>query len=105
MKIRSISAAVLIVFAIGGTAIGQEANSVVIQNFDFTPMTLAVKAGSTVTWINKDDEPHTVVSEAGLFRSKALDQGDSFAFKFDKPGTYRFLCSIHPKMMGTITVR
>jgi len=68
-------------------------------------MMLTVNAGGTVTWTNKDGEPHTVVSEDGLFRSKALDEGDSFTFKFDKPGAYKFLCSIHPQMRGIITVR
>jgi plastocyanin len=68
-------------------------------------MALAVKAGDTVTWTNKDGEPHTVVSEDGLFRSKALDEGDSYSFTFSKPGTYKFICSIHPQMKGTITVQ
>jgi len=62
-----------------------------------------VKAGSTVTWTNMDEEPHTVVS--GQFRSNALDTKDSFSFKFDKPGTYSFVCTIHPQMVGTIIVQ
>ena len=61
--------------------------------------------GSTVTWTNKDDEPHTVASEGGLFRSAALDTNESFSFRFDKPGTYRYTCSIHPRMTGTVVVR
>lgn len=52
-----------------------------------------------------DDEPHTVVSDTGLFRSGALDTKESFSFKFDKPGTYHFTCSIHPAMVGTIVVQ
>jgi len=81
-----------------------ETTQVVIKDFMFTPMSLTIKAGSTVTWTNKDEEPHTVVSDAGLFRSGAMDTGESFMFKFDKPGTYRFACSIHPRMVGTIVV-
>jgi plastocyanin len=77
---------------------------VVIKDFMFTPNSITVKAGSTVNWVNRDDEPHSVVSETGLFRSGAVDTGEEFAFKFDKPGTYHFSCSIHPRMIGTIVV-
>ncbi len=78
--------------------------TVPIKNFDFA-MEVAVTPGSTVTWKNLDGEPHTVVSTDGLFRSPALDQNDSFSFKFDKPGIYKYLCSIHPKMRATVTVK
>jgi plastocyanin len=54
--------------------------------------------------MNKDDEPHTVASDEGLFRSSALDTDESFSYKFDKPGTYHYTCTIHPRMIGTITV-
>ena len=78
---------------------------VVMKNFDFAPMALSVSAGTTVVWTNQDGEPHTVVSVDGLFRSAALDQNESFRFTFDKAGTYKYVCSIHPKMVGTITVK
>jgi plastocyanin len=81
------------------------APQIVIKNFMFSPVSITVKAGSTITWTNKDEEPHTSVSIEGLFRSGALDTNDSFSFKFDKPGTYHYLCSIHPQMMGTIVVQ
>ena len=81
-----------------------DAGQIVIKNFMFTPDAVTIKAGATVTWVNKDEEPHTVVSDAGLFRSGAVDTDDTYSFKFDKPGTYHFLCSIHPKMVGTIVV-
>ena len=74
------------------------------RDFMFAPTALKVAAGSTVTWTNKDDEPHTVVSAEGLFRSAALDTDESFSFRFDNPGTYRYTCSIHPRMVGTIVV-
>lgn len=80
------------------------ATVVLARNFMFTPAAITVKAGSTVTWTNRDDEPHTVVSDAGLFRSGALDTGETFAYRFDKPGTYHYTCSIHPRMVGTIVV-
>jgi plastocyanin len=70
----------------------------------FTPTSLAVTAGSTVKWLNEDEEPHTVISDTGLFHSAAMDTHDSFSFKFDKAGTYHFTCSIHPRMTGTIVV-
>jgi plastocyanin len=78
---------------------------IVMKDFMFAPAALSVKAGATVTWRNQDNEPHTVASDTGLFRSGALDTNESFTFKFDKPGTYHFLCTIHPYMVGTITVQ
>ncbi|MDB6088142.1 MAG: hypothetical protein JWN85_926 [Gammaproteobacteria bacterium] len=81
-----------------------DAHRIVVKNFMFAPMTLTVKAGSTVTWSNMDEEPHTVSSDTGLFRSGAMDTNEIFSFKFDKPGTYHFTCSIHPRMVGTIVV-
>lgn len=86
-------------------AAAQNANTVVMKDFDFTPMILTVTVGTTVTWTNLDGEPHTVTSTDGLFRSGALDQNDSYTFKFVKPGTYKYLCSIHPRMMAEIIVR
>jgi plastocyanin len=77
---------------------------ILIKDFMFAPNALTIKAGSTVTWTNKDDEPHSVVSDTGLFRSGARDTDENFSFRFDKPGTYHFTCSIHPKMVGTIIV-
>jgi plastocyanin len=84
---------------------GPTGEEVQIKDFMFEPVSLSVKSGSVVTWTNKDDGPHTVASDAGLFRSGALDTGERFTFKFDKPGTYHYVCSVHPKMVGTIVVR
>jgi plastocyanin len=75
-----------------------------VKEFMFAPLELTVKAGSTVTWTNMDQEPHTVVSDSGLFRSGALDTNESFSYRFESPGTYRYLCTIHPRMMGTVVV-
>jgi plastocyanin len=80
-------------------------NTVTIKNFMFSPMALTIKAGTTVTWKNLDGEPHTVVNDAGLFHSSALDENDTYSFKFDKPGVYKVLCGIHPYMKETITVQ
>jgi plastocyanin len=83
------------------------ANEVVIDDFRFGPAALTVPVGTKVTWTNDDSDPHTVTSEADpkLLKSPPLDTGESFAFTFDKPGTYRYFCSIHPRMQGTIVVQ
>jgi plastocyanin len=81
------------------------AGIVLARDFMFAPASLTVSVGSTVSWTNKDDEPHTVVSDTSLFRSGALDTDESFSFRFDKPGTYHYACSIHPRMVGTIVVQ
>jgi plastocyanin len=94
-----------IVAAVLSPALARADNTVTIKNFDYAPMAMTVSAGSTVTWKNLDGEPHTVVSTDGLFRSAALDENDTFSFKFDKPGTYKYVCSIHPKMVATVTVK
>src|ERR1700721_466087 len=86
-------------------AMAQDANAVVMKNFDFAPMSITIKAGTSVTWKNLDGEPHTVTSVDGLFRSGAIDQNESFTFKFDKPGTYQYLCSIHPRITAAVIVR
>jgi plastocyanin len=76
-----------------------------IKSFKFMMMDVSVTPGSTVTWVNNDEEPHTVTSETGLFASGGLDTGQKFSFKFDKAGTYKYRCSIHPQMTGTVTVK
>jgi plastocyanin len=78
---------------------------IVVKDFMFNPTPLTVKAGATVTWTNMDDEPHTVVSDTGDFKSGGMDTNESFSHKFDKPGTYHFTCSIHPRMVGTVVVQ
>ncbi len=78
--------------------------AVKIDNFTFDPPRLTVKAGTTVTFTNVDDIPHTVASVTKAFRSTALDTNDKFAFTFTTPGTYEYFCSLHPHMKGTIVV-
>jgi plastocyanin len=80
-----------------------ENTTVTIDNFTFAPAALTVKVGSTITWQNHDDIPHTIVS-AGKFRSKALDTDDSFSFTFTAPGDYKYFCSLHPHMTGIVKV-
>jgi plastocyanin len=75
-----------------------------IDNFSFGPQTVTVPVGATVTWTNRDDIPHTVVSTDGVFKSKVRDTDESFSYTFTKAGTYPYFCSVHPKMTGTIVV-
>jgi plastocyanin len=77
-----------------------------IDNFSFAPQTVTVAAGTQVTWTNRDDIPHTVVSEdKTTFKSHALDTDEKFSFTFTKPGTYTYFCSIHPKMTAKVVVQ
>jgi plastocyanin len=89
---------------LGAASAGEAAHTIVVKDFMFAPVNLKIKAGTQVTWTNKDEEPHTVSSNEGTFRSFALDTNDTFSYKFDKPGTYRYTCTIHPRMTGTIVV-
>jgi plastocyanin len=86
-------------------ALAADGTGVAIKNFAFGPAGLTVAPGTTVTWKNSDGEIHTVTSVDGTFRSGALDENDSYSFTFTKPGTYRYICSIHPYMKGTVTVK
>jgi len=78
-----------------------------IDNFSFGPVALTVPVGTTITWTNLDDIPHTVVStdDPKTFKSKVLDTDDKFSFTFSKAGTYPYFCSIHPKMTGKVIVQ
>jgi plastocyanin len=77
-----------------------------IDNFAFAPAEMTVTPGTTVRWVNRDDIPHTVVSEdKTTFKSKALDTDDTFSHTFNKPGTYAYFCSVHPKMTAKVIVQ
>jgi plastocyanin len=80
-------------------------NRIEIKDFAFNPQTITVKSGEKVTWINRDEEPHTVVSVGKQFKkSTALDTDQEFTITAGAPGTYEYFCSVHPKMTGTIIV-
>jgi plastocyanin len=114
--LRSAISAALIGAAVGSVLAGgvlfasaqtpaAAAATVAIDNFTFNPATLTVKAGTTVTWTNRDDIPHGLAATNNAFkRSQALDTDDSFSFTFTTPGTYQYFCYIHPHMTGTIVV-
>ncbi len=116
---RSVSIAVLLVasgLGIAGMGTGKGSftasaqqnpgmSEVKIDNFSFGPGTLTVPVGTTITWTNRDDIPHTVVSTEGVFKSKVLDTDEKFSFTFSKAGSYPYFCSIHPKMTGKVVVQ
>ena len=76
-----------------------------VDNFTFAPNTLTIPVNSTVTWVNKDDVPHVIASNDGVFKSKGLDTDDKYSYTFSKAGTYPYYCSVHPKMVGKIVVQ
>ena len=118
---RSVSIAglaVILMLGVAGLGAGQKSSiataqdkapslEVKIDNFSFGPASLTVAVGTTVTWTNRDDIPHTVVStdDAKTFKSKVLDTDEKFSFTFNKAGTYPYFCSIHPKMTGKVIVQ
>src|SRR5215470_12194863 len=91
--------------AAAGAIEPQSAAEVKVDNFSFGPNELKIAVGTTVTWTNRDDIPHTVVSNDGVFKSKVLDTDEKFSFTFSKAGTFPYFCSIHPKMVGKVVVQ
>ena len=86
-------------------AIASKQNTIEIKDFAFNPKTITVKSGEKITWINRDEEPHTIVSVEKQFKkSSALDTDQEFTITIGAPGTYTYFCSVHPKMTGTIVV-
>jgi plastocyanin len=100
----------LSIFALAGQmkdmdSTSNKQNRIEIKDFAFNPQTITVKAGEKITWINRDEEPHTVVSVQKQFKkSTALDTDQEFTITAGAPGTYTYFCSVHPKMTGTIVV-
>jgi len=93
------------VLVAGAQSAATKAVEVSIDNFTFNPQALTVKAGTTVTWTNKDDIPHGIAATGNAFkRSGALDTDDHYSFTFTTPGTYQYFCYLHPHMTGTIVV-
>ena len=107
---RALIAAMLLGPVIGamlafGAVAAQDANVVTIDNFTFGPKELTIAVGTTVKFVNHDDIPHTVVEKKLSFRSKALDTDDSYSYTFATAGSFDYFCSLHPHMVGKITVK
>jgi plastocyanin len=107
MGLASLLAATPATLSAGDTAVqaGAQAAAIQIDNFHYTPSSLTVAPGTTVTWTNADDSPHTVREKDGKFKSAALDTDDKFSQTFAAPGEYEYFCSIHPYMTGKIVVK
>jgi amicyanin len=110
--VRAFMPALLIAISLGAAARAQEkaaaaaqSPSVHIDNFSFTPAEITVAPGTTLTWVNGDDIPHTVVATNKAFRSKVMDTEQQFSFTFKEPGTYEYFCSLHPHMKGKVIVK
>jgi Icc protein len=94
----------------GGPAIAADqtlaeiANIIDVEQFAFMPPKLTIQRGTSVTWRNKDETPHNIVASDHSFTSPAIDGGESYTHKFDKPGTYGYFCRLHPQMVGSIVV-
>jgi len=96
---------VAFLFSANPALAGEQAVTITVENFTFSPQQVTVTPGTTVTWINNDDIPHTIVETKKSFRSKPLDTEDSFSFTFMNAGDYDFFCSLHPHMTGRVIVK
>src|SRR5216117_272022 len=103
-----LGAAAGIAAAQGGPAVAAKSaagSQIEIKEHKYSPATLTVPVGTTVTWINHDDDVHTVTSSAQAFTSRGIDTDETFTYKFTKPGTYVYFCTLHPLMTATIVVK
>ena len=102
---RGIVAAGVVTLLIGAHALAATPSTIGLKEFRYGPPILSVSVGTTVTWVNHDEEPHTVTSATGAFSSVGLVNDDTFVQTFTKPGTYQYFCKIHPYMKGTVVVK
>ena len=103
---RTVIVAGVVVAALTATHVGAASSAAVgIKEFKFTPSVLTVAVGTTVTWINHDEEPHTITSANAAFGSTGLSLDDTFAQTFTRPGRYEYFCALHPHMKAIVTVK
>jgi amicyanin len=102
---RALGAGVVVLISARAFAAAADGAQVVIDNFTFSPTPLTVKVGGTVTWVNHDDMPHSVVFPTLKLKSHPMDTDESFAYKFDQPGTFDYVCGLHPFMHGQVVVQ
>ena len=105
VAMRAAAVGLMAFVALGVARAAPTGAGVNVDNFSFGPAALTVAAGTTVTWTNNDDIPHTVRAVDGSFHSKPMDTAESYSFTFTKPGVYSYFCSIHPKMVGKVIVK
>jgi plastocyanin len=101
---RILGGGALALFGVPVRNAAAETKEVIIDNFSFSPTPLIISAGSTVTWLNQDDIPHSIVCPVLQVKSQPLDTDDTFSFQFDKPGTFDYVCGLHPHMRGQVMV-
>ena len=89
--------------AVGAAPAAKE--SIAIHNFAFVPAIIVVKPGTTVTWTNFDEDPHTATATDKSFHSSALDTRDTYSFTFTRPGEFAYFCALHPHMTGKVIVK
>ena len=102
---RGLVAAVTFAMLIGTGVLAATPATIDIKGFKFAPSALTVPVGTTVTWVNHDEETHTVTSATGAFGSAGLTNDDTFKQTFAKPGTYEYFCKLHPYMRATVVVK
>ena len=110
-SLPALAAAALVLAALGHenpvaaqSTAAPKAATVTVKNDAFMPTIVHVRAGQTVTFVNGDDETHTVTSDTAVFDSKNVDANGHFAYTFAKPGSYPYHCAIHTFMKGTVIV-
>jgi plastocyanin len=101
---RMIAVGVVVVISAPALMAATDAK-VTIDNFSFSPAPLTIPVGTTVTWTNQDDIPHSILLQQLNVKSHPLDTHDDFAYKFDKAGTYNYICGLHPFMHGQVVVK
>jgi plastocyanin len=104
-KLFPLAMAALALAATAAHATAPKAVTVHIANFAFAPAVVTVAPGGVVTWINDDDDAHSIVSDKAAFHSAALDTKDHYSFTFAATGDYAYHCGLHPHMVAKILVR
>jgi plastocyanin len=102
---RAVGAGVVVLISTRAHMAAAADAEVVIDNFTFSPTPLTVKVGTTVTWVNHDDIPHSIVCPALKMKSHPLDTDEDFSYRFEQAGTYDYLCGLHPHMHGQVVVQ
>ncbi len=100
-----VAASAALLVASGHPAAGAEPAEVRIKQHQYAPQAITVPRGTTIRWVNDDDDPHTVTSENGTFASRGIDTHEEFTFTFNAPGTYAYHCALHPTMTGSVVVK
>ncbi len=105
MRILSIAIVISALLASAALAAEPAEHEIAMKNVKYSPANLEIKVGDTVIWTNEDDHDHTVVADDDSFESEKIGRGETFKHTFKKKGKFKYSCSYHPRMKGTITVK